>query len=175
MIRKGYICIFIMFLAVGSLADSPLRIYIDDAKVEKDTYYPGCMVKICKEKAKKLKKNYYKSKLWSSLKKKYKNIVLQKKQEKNTDLVITLEARNTHPGKDFISFTVINVSVGAAPIKMKYKFRVEVSKMANGKVIRSEALEFYKKRKISILSDTQKYKKKAAYKTAKFVYEFLKK
>ncbi|MGC3833677.1 hypothetical protein [Moritella viscosa] len=63
-------------------------------------------------------------------------------------------------GRGYAEFVVGTLSFGATPMKMKARFVVECELYQDGKVIRKMIQEFYEERNISVLSDTQKYKKR---------------
>jgi len=63
-------------------------------------------------------------------------------------------------GRGYAEFVVGTLSFGATPMKVKDHFVVEYELYQDGKVIRKMIQEFYEERNISVLSDTQKYKKR---------------
>lgn len=165
--------ILIVFFPITSFSREQLNVYIDDTHVEQDTFYPGCLNKLCQKKAKELKKHYLKARLEKQLKKKYTDVIFLDKPAGEKVLVVRLRTRNVHSGKDFVGFAVINITLGTAPVKMKYKFTVDLELLDDGEVVKRKTEEFYEKRKVSILSDTQKYKKDAAKKIARLASDFI--
>jgi len=140
-----------------------IEIFIDDSQVQQDTYYPGCSWKHCKKKAKKLKNNVLKSYLSSKLTS-VDGFYISTSAERDfkDGLKITIFMKTGGSGRGYAEFASGLLTLGAAPLKVNAKFEVKYETFKNGKVIKSKNHEFMKKRNISVLADTQKYKKKAA-------------
>jgi len=165
--------ILIIFTPSTCFADEQLSVYIDDTKVSQDRSYGGCRNKLCKKKSKKLRKHYLKSKLSSLLRKKYKGIVFLDEPSDKIMLVVKLSSRGSSGGKDIVGFAITNITLGTAPFTIGYKFTATLELLDNNTVVKQSEISFYEKRTISILSNTQKYKKRAAKKIAKFINQFL--
>jgi len=151
-----------------------MQVYIDDAAVAQDTYYPGCYWKHCKNKAKKLKEHYLRDKIYSKLKEKKLLFTTSSGKSIKDGLKIKISMYLTGSGRGYAEFAVETLTLGTAPMNMDAWFNVEYEFYEGGKLVKSGKHEFQEKRNISVLADTQKYKKKAASRIVKHVMNIIK-
>ena len=161
-------------MASCSVFASEMQVYIDDADVVQDTYYPGCFWKHCKKKAKKLKEHYLRDKIYSKLKKQKLSFTTSSTKSIKDGLKIKISMYLTGSGRGYSEFAVETLTLGTAPMKMDAWFNVEYEFYRGGELVKSEKHKFKEKRNISVLADTQKYKKKAASRIVKHVMAIIK-
>ena len=164
--------LLLFMLPVGALAEG-IQIFIDDSRVTQDTYYPGCFWKHCKEKGKKLKKHYLKQEIYSNFVEEGLTFSRATGRQIKDGVNVIIRMGLSGSGRGYAEFAVETLTLGTAPMKMQASFFVNYEIYADGKLVVSEKVEFNEKRNISILSDTQKYKRKAARKISTYVINAL--
>ncbi|WP_157372680.1 hypothetical protein [Photobacterium marinum] len=167
---KKLLILLLLITPFHGLLAKEIGVYVDDKDVIQDTYYPGCFWDHCKDKAQKLEKHYLQRRVYSELGKD-RNYTFKRVSSERIDngLKITISTVLAGSGRGYAELAIGTLTLGAAPMKVEARFVVEYELYKDGKMMQ----EFYEERNISVLVDTQKYKKKAAKKIAEFSGNFV--